>query len=102
MFARYLYSDIGRVVFTAHRGVMEWQDRTMQDKAITINGSRHFNPLRFCPPRATAADRHRLIAQAAYLRAAQRDFASGNEIEDWLAAEREIDVMIATQLPCGP
>ena len=32
----------------------------------------------------------RMIAQAAYLRAAQRGFAPGGEIGDWLTAEREI------------
>jgi Protein of unknown function (DUF2934) len=31
------------------------------------------------------------IATAAYYRAAQRDFAPGHELADWLAAEREID-----------
>jgi DUF2934 family protein len=31
------------------------------------------------------------IATAAYYRAAQRDFAPGNELADWLAAEREVD-----------
>jgi len=31
-----------------------------------------------------------MIAQAAYYIAAQRDFAPGNELDDWLAAEREI------------
>lgn len=32
----------------------------------------------------------RMIAEAAYFRAAQRGFAPGGEIGDWLAAEREI------------
>jgi Protein of unknown function (DUF2934) len=31
------------------------------------------------------------IATAAYFRAAERDFAPGQELADWLAAEREID-----------
>ena len=30
-----------------------------------------------------------MIAVAAYFRAEQRDFASGNELEDWLQAEEE-------------
>ncbi len=57
----------------------------------------NFDPLRFCAPCTYAADRHRLIAQAAYLRAEQRNFASGNDIDDWLAAEQEIDAKIAMQ-----
>ena len=31
-----------------------------------------------------------MIAQAAYFIAAQRDFAPGNELQDWLNAEREV------------
>ncbi|MCE9576744.1 MAG: DUF2934 domain-containing protein [Deltaproteobacteria bacterium] len=40
---------------------------------------------------AERAARERLIAERAYLRAEQRGFAPGGEVEDWLAAEREID-----------
>ncbi len=36
-------------------------------------------------------DRHASIAEAAYFRSALRGFAPGHEIEDWLAAEEEID-----------
>lgn len=36
-------------------------------------------------------ERHRLIAEAAYFRASQRGFPGGAEVEDWLAAEAEID-----------
>jgi hypothetical protein len=35
--------------------------------------------------------RQRMIAEAAYHRAEQRNFEPGHELEDWLAAEREID-----------
>lgn len=38
-----------------------------------------------------AEERHRLIAEAAYYRALQRGFAGENAMEDWLAAEAEID-----------
>lgn len=38
----------------------------------------------------STAELSSMIAQAAYYIAAQRDFAPGNEFEDWLAAEREI------------
>lgn len=37
-----------------------------------------------------AAALHQMIADAAYFRAEKRGFASGHEIEDWLAAEKEI------------
>lgn len=36
-------------------------------------------------------DRDALIATAAYLLAEQRGFAAGRELDDWLAAEAEID-----------
>ena len=42
-------------------------------------------------PRISPEERHRLIAEAAYYRASRRGFGSGTEVEDWLAAEAEID-----------
>jgi Protein of unknown function (DUF2934) len=38
-----------------------------------------------------AIDRRASIAAAAYEMAARRGFASGHELDDWLAAEREVD-----------
>lgn len=40
--------------------------------------------------------RQRMIAEAAYYRASQRNFAPGGELEDWLAAELEIDALLRT------
>ncbi|MBL6750963.1 MAG: DUF2934 domain-containing protein [Nevskia sp.] len=37
------------------------------------------------------AERESRIARAAYFRAQQRGFAPGHEVEDWLAAEAEVD-----------
>lgn len=42
-------------------------------------------------PHVSPEERHRLIAEAAYFRASQRGFPGGAEVEDWLAAEAEID-----------
>lgn len=39
----------------------------------------------------TAEERCALIARAAYLRAEKRAFAPGAEMDDWLAAEIEVD-----------
>lgn len=36
-------------------------------------------------------DRLRMISDAAYFRALGRGFASGDPVDDWLAAEAEID-----------
>jgi hypothetical protein len=50
------------------------------------------------PPSALApvsepgeAQRGALIAEAAYYRAEKRGFAPGKELDDWLAAEKEIE-----------
>lgn len=43
--------------------------------------------------------RQKMIAEAAYFRAAQRNFAPGHELEDWLAAEQEIDTRLTRDVP---
>jgi hypothetical protein len=53
---------------------------------------RNFDPLRFCrAPGLRDQERHALIAKAAYFRAERRAFRAGHELEDWLAAEAEVD-----------
>lgn len=39
----------------------------------------------------TPQERHELIARAAYYRAQRRRFEPGHELEDWLAAEEEVN-----------
>lgn len=49
-------------------------------------------------PRINEVDpgrRQEMIAEAAYLRAERRGFNAGNPTEDWLAAEREVDMLLA-------
>jgi Protein of unknown function (DUF2934) len=56
----------------------------------------NFNPLRFSlPPKRVSEDRQSIIAKAAYFRAERRHFEPGHELEDWLAAESEVDRRIA-------
>jgi len=43
---------------------------------------------------ASDQERYEMIAEAAYFRAADRNFAPGHEIDDWVAAEKEIDLML--------
>ena len=45
-------------------------------------------------PAVSAEDRRTMIAEAAYLRAERRGFAPGEETEDWLAAELEVDTLL--------
>ncbi|HLZ96655.1 MAG TPA: DUF2934 domain-containing protein [Steroidobacteraceae bacterium] len=56
----------------------------------------NFFPLRFSPPLiASESERRAQIATAAYLRAERRHFAGGHELEDWLAAEAEVDARLS-------
>lgn len=45
-------------------------------------------------PVVSPEERQRMIAEAAYFRALQRGFSGGDSVEDWLAAEREIDARL--------
>src|SRR6266496_6825092 len=42
--------------------------------------------------------RHRMIEEAAYYRAQQRNFQEGDPMRDWLEAEREINRLIPSPL----
>jgi Zn finger protein HypA/HybF involved in hydrogenase expression len=42
----------------------------------------------------SAEERHRMIAEAAYFRAERREFQGGDSVQDWLAAEAEIDKLL--------
>lgn len=42
----------------------------------------------------SAEERRRMIAEAAYFRAMQHGFDGGNPLDDWLAAEREINRLL--------
>lgn len=54
------------------------------------------NPQSLGHPTAESERRRRMIAEAAYFRAERRGFEAGCELEDWLAAEAEVD-----RLPAG-
>ena len=41
-----------------------------------------------------AAECRRMIAEAAYHRAQEGNFHPGNELDDWLQAERDVDARI--------
>lgn len=43
---------------------------------------------------APLEDRSRMIAEAAYYLAEQRDFSGGDPVKDWLDAEALIDQMV--------
>jgi hypothetical protein len=51
------------------------------------------------PYQADADARHSRISEAAYRIAEARGFASGSELDDWLAAERDVDATDQDRLP---
>jgi len=58
-------------------------------------------PVPICPPSQVGnfmvepPTRHELVAQAAYFRAKHRGYEPGHELEDWLAAEVEVDTVLS-------
>jgi DUF2934 family protein len=46
---------------------------------------------------ASAEERQQMIAVAAYFRAQGHNFEPGQEVEDWLAAEAEIDEKLSAE-----
>ena len=48
-----------------------------------------------CGGTISAEERWNMIAQAAYRRAARREFTGGDSVEDWSAAEADIDAQLA-------
>ena len=46
-----------------------------------------------------ATERQRMIEEAAYFLAERRDFAGGDSVGDWLAAEAEVDSRLGGKRP---
>ena len=51
------------------------------------------------PAVPSGQERDAMVRIAAFFRAEQRGFAPGNEWEDWLAAEAEVDALIGATKP---
>jgi hypothetical protein len=51
---------------------------------------------------AVLEDREAMVRLAAYLRAERRGFAPGHEHEDWLAAEAEVNALLAPRAAAKP
>ena len=61
----------------------------------TLRGAKPPSP---ATEEANTASRETMIREAAYFRAEHRSFAPGRELDDWFAAEREIDAVLAPRL----
>ena len=60
--------------------------------ALPPKPTHNFFPLRFSPPMvASEGERRAMVQTEAYLRAERRHFEAGHEVEDWLAAEAEVN-----------
>ena len=54
----------------------------------------HDVPIRVPPWEMAETERQTMIAEAAYYRSAARGFVPGHELDDWLAAEAEIEALL--------
>ena len=62
---------------------------------ITTMRNPNFDPLRFVSLSRVSDERRRmLVAEAAYFRSLQRSPGHGNPIDDWLAAEAEVEAKL--------
>lgn len=52
-------------------------------------------PTRTAAPLVSADQRHAMIAECAYFRAAARGFDGGDPVADWLASETEVDALLS-------
>jgi hypothetical protein len=66
--------------------------KRIRNRTVSANKSSSVDPARFAKP--TSESRYCLIAELAYLKAQQRGFEPGHELEDWLAAEAEVDMKL--------
>jgi hypothetical protein len=69
----------------------ETSDRCYADRPVTQSNGIETHSLK-CVSSANA--RHALIAVAAHQRAQLRGFIPGEDLQDWLAAEREVDALL--------
>jgi len=68
--------------------------RAAESQKRVVSGVVLRNLALYIVPRV-AEDRSVAIAKLAYLKAARRGFAPGHELDDWLAAEEEVDQRLA-------
>jgi hypothetical protein len=79
-------------------GVSDFKGRgtVSNESAPSPAPKRVYSSAAYIAPRAPE-DRQALIAQAAFLIAERRGFEPGHELEDWLAAESEVDQRLAAE-----
>lgn len=83
---------------TSSKGTVPRSSKAAQSKAPPPSGVASTRKPRTeisAPPQQISPDlRQQMIAEAAYLRAEQRSFSPADPLDDWLAAEREVDMLL--------
>jgi hypothetical protein len=68
--------------------------KLVSPRIVPVTGAIEVHPVGNSAPHAVPCyheDRHASIAEAAYFKSQHRGFMPGHELEDWLAAEEEVD-----------
>lgn len=68
--------------------------KTVKTGALSGHASPNGDARGAGPTHIHPTERRRMIEQAAYLRAARRNFAPGGELQDWLEAEAEVERLL--------
>jgi DUF2934 family protein len=72
-------------------GVSRAENSAVLPASAAATGARRIRAISVSVTSRHHEDRHASIALAAYFRSESRGFAPGHEVEDWLAAEEEVD-----------
>lgn len=83
---------------TSSKGTLPHSSKSAQSKAPTLSDvatTRKSRTKTSAQTQQISPDlRQQMIAEAAYLRAEQRSFSPADPLDDWLAAEREVDMLL--------
>ena len=72
-------------------GISRAENGAVLPASAAATGARRIRAISVSVTSRHHEDRHASIALAAYFRSESRGFAPGHEVEDWLAAEEEVD-----------
>ena len=81
-------------VHTSEHHSVRKRDSTKQPPTAALATVKPHGSATHRPALIDSDQRDDMIRKAAYFRAARRGFCPGQEVEDWLAAEKEIDHML--------
>lgn len=88
----------GKVSASRAKGNATTADKKTTKKKVATtakSSGKAANPTSAVTMKISPADRHKMVEVAAYRRAQQRGFVGGDPHDDWLAAEGDVDAMLA-------